>query len=446
MIKNSYKGIAGNLLFALNIFIIVLVIAGDSLVIPVWLQPIGRLHPMILHFPIVLLILAMLMEFFRFRSTFANERLYDQFTTVLLLSGALLAAITAIMGLFLAREPGYDSNSVQWHKWFGASIVFISSAIYWLRNASWYKRPMAQSGAVATVCFLMIAGHYGANITHGDNFVLGPVMKSSRQLVPIDQALVYRDVVQPIFETKCIACHNQDKLKGGLMLIDEKSVLKGGKSGKLFVPGQPQVSLLLERIHLPEEEKKHMPPSGKPQLTAAEMNVLYQWIKANADFKKKVTDLPATDSLRIASAIFLKPAEAAEEQYDFAAADEKEIKKLNNNYRVIYALANGSPALAVNIYNKSTYSTKALDELNGIKKQVVSIDLNKMPVKDGDLKTIAGFENLRRLNQSLQSIRLLIFLCLNISLSIVVGISNTFYWRAFSSFQTFHRVAFLAFL
>ena len=112
MIKNSYKGIAGNLLFALNIFIIVLVIAGDSLVIPVWLQPIGRLHPMILHFPIVLLILAMLMEFFRFRSTFANERLYDQFTTVLLLSGALLAAITAIMGLFLAREPGYDSNSV----------------------------------------------------------------------------------------------------------------------------------------------------------------------------------------------------------------------------------------------------------------------------------------------------------------------------------------------
>ncbi|MBV8391150.1 MAG: chitobiase/beta-hexosaminidase C-terminal domain-containing protein [Mucilaginibacter sp.] len=398
MIKNNYKGVAGNLLFALNIFIIVLVIAGDNLVIPVWLQPVGRLHPMILHFPIVLLILAMLMEFFRFKSAFANEKLYDGFTTVLLLSGAILAAVTAIMGLFLAREPGYDSNSVQWHKWFGVTIVFISSVIYWLRNASWYKSPVAQSGAVATVCFLMIAGHYGANITHGDNFVLGPVMKNSRQQVPIDQALVYRDVVQPIFETKCISCHNPDKLKGGLMLIDEKSVSKGGKSGKLFVPGQPQVSLLLERIHLPEEEKKHMPPSGKPQLTAAEMSVLYQWIKENADFKKKVTDLPATDSLRIAAALFLKPAEAFEERYDFAAADEKEVKKLNNNYRVIYELATGSPALAVNIYNKSTYNAKVLDELSPIKKQVVSIDLNKMPVKDGDLKTIARFENLRTLN------------------------------------------------
>lgn len=404
MIKNNYKGVAGNLLFALNIFIIVLLLAGDNLVIPLWLQPVGRLHPMILHFPIVLLILAMLMEFFRFKSAFANEKLYDEFTTVLLLSGALLAAVTAIMGLFLAREPGYDNNSVQWHKWFGACIVFISSAIYWLRNASWYKPPVAQSAAIATVCFLMFAGHYGANITHGENFVLGPVMKSSRQSVPIDQALVYRDVVQPIFETKCISCHNPDKLKGGLMLIDEKSVLKGGKSGKLFVPGQPQVSLLLERIHLPEEEKKHMPPSGKPQLTAAEMNVLYQWIKANADFKKKVTDLPPTDSLRMAAAIFLKPVEASEEQYDFAAADEKEIKKLNNNYRVIYELANGSPALAVNVYNKSTYSIKVLDELSSIKKQIVSIDLNKMPVKDGDLKTIAKFENLRSLNLNFSDI------------------------------------------
>jgi len=39
-----------------------------------------------------------------------------------------------------------------------------------------------------------------------------------------------------------------------------------------------------------------------------------------------------------------------------------------------------------------------LEELSGIKKQVVLLDLNKMPVKDAELKTIAGFENLRILN------------------------------------------------
>jgi uncharacterized membrane protein len=398
MIKSSHKGFAGNLLFALNIFIIVILLAGSHLVIPRWLQPVGRLHPLILHFPIVVLILAMLLEFFRFRAAFIAEKFYQDFTTTLLLAGAIFSALTAIMGLFLAREPGYDGSDIQWHKWFGVSIVFISTFIYWLRDREWYNSIMARSGSVTMVLFLLLAGHFGSNITHGDNFILAPVWNNAKPLVPIDQALVYRDLVQPIFENKCIGCHNPDKLKGGLMLTDEKSILKGGKSGKLLVPGQPVISLLLQRIHLPEEEKKHMPPSGKTQLTASEMTVLYLWVKENADFKKKVTDLPADDSLRLIAANFLKPSETLEENYDFAAADEKVIKKLNNNYCGIYPLAEGSPALVVDIYNKSGYNPKILEGLSDIKKQVVSLDLHKMPVHDAELKTIAKFANLRNLN------------------------------------------------
>ncbi|HVS92422.1 MAG TPA: c-type cytochrome domain-containing protein [Mucilaginibacter sp.] len=398
MINDRYRGFADNLLFALNIFIIILLLAGDHLAIPRWLQPVGRVHPMILHFPIVLLILAMLMEFFRFRAAFAGEKFYQDFASALWLSGAVFSAITAIMGLFLSREPGYDGGDVQWHKWFGVGIVFISSLIYFERSKGWYNAKIARSASILTVVFLLVAGHYGAGITHGDNFILAPVMPNSRPLVPIDQAYVYKDVIQPIFENKCIACHNSDKMKGGLMLTDEKSILKGGKDGKLFVPGQPQVSLILQRIHMPEEEKKHMPPAGKPQLTAAELAVLYQWIKENADFKEKVISLPATDSLRLAAAGFLKPAEAVEDHYDFAAADENTVKKLNNNYRVVYALAKGSPALAVDIYNKNAYNPKVLLDLEPVKKQIISLDLDKMPVKDAELKTIAQFENLRTLN------------------------------------------------
>src|SRR6202012_2182174 len=147
-------------------------------------------------------------------------------------------------------------------------------------------------------------------------------------------------------------------------------------------------------IHLPEEEKKHMPPAGKPQLTQAEMAVLYQWVKENADFKSKVNDLPLTDSLRIASTSFLKPADESDEQYDFSAADEKTIKKLSNNYRTINQLAQGSPALAVDIYNKAIYNPKVLEDLAPIKKQVVSLNLDKMPVKEAVRKTRAQFENL----------------------------------------------------
>ncbi len=402
MIKSSHKGFAENLLFALNIFIIFFLLFGDDIAIPQWLQPVGRMHPLILHFPIVVLIMAMVLEFFRFKESLRTEKLYHDFTTYLWLTGALFAAVTAIMGLFLSKEPGYEGDTLQWHKWFGVSVVFVSTVIYWCRNAKWYSPKIARSGAVVTILCLIIAGHYGADITHGENFVLAPVWHPEKKLVSIDKALVFNDLIEPVFESKCISCHNPDKTKGGLMLIDEKSVLKGGKDGKLFIAGQPQLSLLLQRIHMPEGEKKHMPPSGKPQLTADEMTLLYLWVKENVEFKKKVIDLPSSDSLRVLAATFLKPAE--EEQYDFAAADDKLIKKLNNNYRVIYPIAQESPALGVNIYNKSSYTPKALEELSGIKKQVVTLDLNKMPVKDVELKTIAQFENLRTLNLNFSDI------------------------------------------
>lgn len=398
MIKSRYKGYAENILFALNIFIIFFLFFGDQIVIPQWLQPVGRLHPLILHFPIVVLIMAMTLEFFRFKARLKVERLYHEFTTYLWLTGALFAAVTAIMGLFLAKEPGYDGDTLQWHKWLGVSVVFASSVIYKYRDATWYSQAVARGATAVTIMALVVAGHFGADITHGDNFVLAPVWHPEKKLVPVEKALVFRDVVQPIFQNKCISCHNPDKIKGGLMLIDEQSVLKGGKDGKLIVPGQPQLSLLLQRIHLPDEEKKHMPPAGKPQLTADEQRLLFLWIKGNAEFNKKVTDLPAKDSLRMLASTYLQPSGATEEHYDFAAADPKLIKKLNNNYRVIYPVATGSPALGVNIYNIKTYSPKVLSELSDVKKQVISLDLDKMPVKDADLKTIAQFENLRTLN------------------------------------------------
>lgn len=395
--KSSHKGFADAALFALNVFILVLLLAGNSLVVPQWLQPAGRMHPLILHFPIVILMLAMLLEYFRFRPEFVGEKLYQSFTNYLLVLGALFASVTVIMGLLLSHEPGYEGSNLQWHKWFGVGVAFVGYVVYLMRNRERYTATIAKTGAIVTVFCLIMAGHFGGNITHGDDFVFGPVMDNSKKLVPINEALVYRDVIAPIFEAKCQSCHNADKIKGGLNLTDEQSILKGGKKGKLFIAGNPQMSLLLQRVHLPETEKKHMPPIGKPQLTEEEQLLLYFWVKNNADFKKKVIDFPATDSLRMIASSFLKPVEGTEETYDFSAANEDDIKKLNNNYRVVYPLAAESPALAVNIYNKSTFNVKALEELSPISKQVVSLDLNKMPVKDADLKAIAKLPNLRRL-------------------------------------------------
>jgi len=403
MIKQRHQGIAETVLFILNIFLIFLVLFSNQIVVPRWLQPVGRMHPLLLHFPIVLLMMGMLFEFFRFRSAFREEALYQNFTTSILLAGSLLAAVTAIMGMLLSKEPGYSGNILLWHKWAGVSVVWLSSAIYWCRNSAWYRSLIAKAGALVTFVGLLFAGHYGADITHGDNFILGPISGKAEK-VPIDKALVYQDVIQPIFESKCQSCHNEDKVKGGLMLTDEDAILKGGKTGKLFVPGNPQVSLLLQRVHLPLNDDKHMPPAGKTQLTDDELNLLYLWIKEKPDFKQKVLALPSTDSLRLLAATVLAPAEAAEAHFDFKAADEKTVASLNNNYRVIHTIARESPGLAVNIYNKNIYTPKVLEDLSPIKKQVVALNLNKMPVKDAELKTIAQFENLRQLDMNFTAI------------------------------------------
>ncbi|SMC62012.1 c-type cytochrome domain-containing protein [Pedobacter nyackensis] len=401
----TFKGFAAHALFAANIFILFLLAFSDKLVIPHWLQSFGRMHPMILHFPIVILMLAMLLEFFRFKEAYLKEPLYQSFTTGLLLSGALLSAVTVIMGLLLSKEEGYSGSVLQWHKWTGVGLVFMASIIYWSRNTSWYKVTLARVGAIMTILCLIAAGHYGASLTHGDNFVLQPVT-AAKELpkVPLAQAKIFEDVILPVFSEKCLSCHNPEKAKGSLMMDNAAAIIKGGKSGKLFVSGKPEISLLLERIHLPMDDKKHMPPKGKNQLSNEEIALLNLWIKGNGELKKKVVDLPAQDSLRILATTFLAPPAATEQKYSFAAADEKTIEKLNNNYRIVYALAKESPALAVNIYNKSVYKPEALKELEEIKKQIVSLDLKGLPIRDEELKTIARFENLRTLNLNFTNI------------------------------------------
>ncbi len=395
--KINLKAYSGNILLFLNTLIVFLLIFENELIIPQWLQPLGRMHPMLLHFPIVLLLVSLIMEFLQFNIKEDSRAFYQSITGKIMFSGILLAALTVIMGIFLSLEDSYEGGEVlNWHKWSGVSIVFLASLIFIFRTSNWYKGAVSKAAAIILSFSIILAGHFGAVLTHGENFVLEPVTKS--QLVPIEQALVYDHVIQPIFQEKCVSCHSDEKLKGKLKLTDSASIMKGGKTGKLFVPGDPKVSLLLERIHMPLSNKKHMPPSGKPQLSPEEVRILFQWIKDRPDFKKKVMDLPLNDSLRILAAARLKPAVKVAEEYDFAAADEQTIEDLNNFYRMVSPVSRESPALAVSFFSKNAYNSKSLEELSEIKEQIVSLRLSRMPVKDKDLDFISKLKELRKLD------------------------------------------------
>ena len=395
--KNSkLTGILEQVLLASFFFVGFLLVFESELKIPLFLQPFGRLHTLLLHFPIVLLLLAMFMEFFRFQANLEENKTYLQITQLLILVGALSSGITVMMGIFLAKEPGYGGGDLYWHRWLGVGTYLFASLIYWIRSRSWYQGTWAKCMSISMALMLALVGHFGGNLTHGGNFVLEPLMKN--QAVPLEEAVVFQDLVQPILEKKCVACHNPDKIKGELLLTDAKSIAKGGKTGPLFVAGKPELSLLIQRAHLSIDDKKHMPPIGKPQLSDDELQLLSWWVKEKASFTKKVVDLASTDSLRILSTKLLASSGPKEEEFDFQEADEKTIQKLSNEYRTIMLFAKDSPALSVNFFNKAQYKAPKLEELKEIKEQIVTLSLAKMPVQNADLAFVKIFEHLHTLN------------------------------------------------
>jgi uncharacterized membrane protein len=393
---SQVKNILFNTCIALNSLLLFLLLFGTSIKLPPILQVAGRMHPLMLHFPVVLVMLAFIWELF---SKDRTDSVFKETGDWFLLAASFTAVLAALMGLFLSKEEGYDADIIALHKWTGAATAFICFLWFVFRNTIRKHKAGLVATGLSGIIVLLIAGHQGATITHGNNFLLAPVTpQKNKPPVLLEDAIVYIDMVRPILETKCINCHNNRKAKGDLIMETEALLLKGGKNGVLWDSTKSDFGLLLQRIHLPLENKKHMPPKNKTQLTVEEINTLYFWIKGGASFTKKVTELPLTDTLRLLATTLFSSTQT--DVFNFLAADESVIKKLNSDYRVVQPLAAGSPALSVSFFSKSFFKADQLKDLEKIKEQVVSLNLNKMPVTDNDIKEIPRFKNLQHLNLS----------------------------------------------
>lgn len=100
---------------------------------------------------------------------------------------------------------------------------------------------------------------------------------------PQATASLHQHDILPILLLRCATCHGRQRQEGGLDVRSLASLLKGGKSGPAIVPGQPDASLLVRRIHAGEmPPKKQLASASVKPVESGELEKLRQWIAQGA--------------------------------------------------------------------------------------------------------------------------------------------------------------------
>ncbi|MEO1447944.1 MAG: c-type cytochrome domain-containing protein, partial [Bacteroidota bacterium] len=380
-----------NLAFGLVILLLFLSIISATPVVPEWLQVFGRMHMLLLHLPIgiwaVLLVLAI---FTPPQGAAASARSFR----LLLALAVLTGAASAFMGFVLATEGGYTADALQNHRLGGIAIAVLG-LVFWM-GYTWRPMPLVwlRGGLLAMLIVITLTGHWGANLTHGADFVWAPLQTEPTEETALSDTLFLAHI-QPLLEEKCVSCHNDNKQKGELNMTTFALLEKGGENGPIWNTVAPSQSAMLVRAHLPLEHEEHMPPEGKPQLTAAEINLLQAWRTAGASSSQTISSLDENAPLALAVNAIL-PA-TSNQAYDLPAADPQVVATLNSPFMQVRSVGPGSNGLEAKFFIRKNYDPVRLQNLIKIAPQLVGLDLSNMPVKDEELAGVAQFPELRTL-------------------------------------------------
>ncbi|MFK5971647.1 MAG: DUF1553 domain-containing protein [Flavobacteriaceae bacterium] len=271
----------------------------ESAIWDIILQFLGRLHPMVVHFPIGLLVVALFLE----GLTLGGKRKgLREGINMMVYLGACFAIVSAVFGWLLRCYDDYTGELVQDHQNLGiATAVFAGITSLLLRNTLRGRLRNYKAyriTLVVTVILLTLAGHLGANLTHGEDFLtsilpgnntsydFGKTTALLAELNQLDSLSESRKDelnmgVRAIFAHNCHQCHSENKQKGELVLENKDGVFKGGESGPVIRIGKPEESELYKRITLSPNHDDVMPKKGKV-LKNDEIALIKLWIKTGA--------------------------------------------------------------------------------------------------------------------------------------------------------------------
>ncbi len=129
-------------------------------------------------------------------------------------------------------------------------------------------------------------GHGAANLSgvelwSGDGIVPEPVAPTFAIAPTPEQVEFFERRIRPVLVEHCYECHSAGakKLKGGLVLDSRAGVIRGGDTGPIVMPGEPDASLLIQAIRHTDPNLT-MPPDAKlPAETVADFE---KWVRMGA--------------------------------------------------------------------------------------------------------------------------------------------------------------------
>ena len=132
----------------------------------------GRLHPLLVHFPIALILCAAAAELVAIAT---HRPVWQAIAVIQTRAGALSAAGAAVAGWLLAKAPDIDpSAALGWHRWLavlatGAMLVAAASTLGARQSPSF--RRLYRVLLFASAVSIGVTAHLGATLVWGAHFL-----------------------------------------------------------------------------------------------------------------------------------------------------------------------------------------------------------------------------------------------------------------------------------
>ena len=370
-----------------------------------FLDFLGSLHPLIVHLPIGIILLTIAIDVFMRNKNNSVHRVITMGWFFTFFTGLL----AALFGWFLGDNGYYFESQINIHRWSGIALVSLSFIIWVLRYINFrFSKPFNRSLNLTTIILLMVTGHFGGEMTHGQNYLFEnlPYIEKEISLVKLSEAkrskadslMVYEDLIHPILEEKCMACHNQNHAHGRLNMSAFESMVKGGNSGAGIKKGKPYESLIYKRVSFPHNHPKFMPPAGVP-LSYDQIATLEWWIDNGAEKQIPLTsvrnDAKIQRMIEMQYGLDLKE-KTFLETLKLASPSPERLNSIQGE-KYFFRYLNPEQSFMDLKFTKKEIKTKDLINIQKVKKNIVWLNLMYCMLKDDHLSYLNDFPNLTRL-------------------------------------------------